>query len=369
MRFFNAFRRSSTFTGVFSSQQLIMTKPRIHLFLDWDGTLSTQDTLATVAKIGYTHHQRNTSVTSLQLPSWENITEAYMEDMKAHQERYKPEAKHRTSVTEELAYLASLKEVERASVQRVVASRIFRGVTRTEIDAVARDAVSESIVQLRPGWADILEDVGRRNGYMAIVSVNWSGEFIKRCMFWANEERGAEIGDGGHTSAELPWFKVCANEIDGLGLRHGAGWLSKDSSEINQEGTSGILTSEDKLRVLERLVDEADTREQRERVEQKATWRQLQSSKKVYVGDSVTDLACLCSDTIDVGICIRDERMGSGQRGLAETLDRVGMKVRSIAEYARTDDDSTSKEKELWWARDFHHILNSPLMENTTQDI
>ncbi len=339
-----------------------MSKPRLHLFLDWDGTLSTQDTLAAVAKIGYAHHQSNSSSTSPQLPSWEKITEAYMRDMTVHQERYKPVAKQRTSVADELAYLASLKEVEYASVRRVEAARIFQGVTKAEIDAVAREAVSEGTVRLRPGWVELLSEVRRRDGQMAIISVNWSREFIKRCMSWTNGERALEPEDQERISAMLPWVRVCANEIGGIDSNHGAlGWLSKDSSEINQEATSGILTSEDKLMVLERLVDEVNTEERR--VEKQAPRGQPQCLRIVYVGDSATDLACLCSDSIDVGICIRDEPMGSGQRGLAETLDRVGVKVKSIDDYEGINGGPAIGEKMLWWARDFDHVLNSPLMK------
>ncbi|KAI9704378.1 MAG: hypothetical protein M1836_007241 [Candelina mexicana] len=331
-----------------------MNKSRVHLFLDWDGTLTKQDTLAVVARIGYNNHQRNASPDSPQLLSWEQITESYMQDMQAHQKRYRPEAQERRSVADELAYLASLEDVERASVQRVEGARIFQGVTKAAIDSAAQEAVREGAVKLRLGWTDLVDKVRRRNGYMAIVSVNWSGEFIKRCMYWANNEHGT---DHKHTQC-MSDIKVCANEISGIGSDHGApGRLSKGFSEINYEGTSGILTSEDKLRVLERLINEVNAGERRE---------QLQGSTILYIGDSATDLACLCSDTIDVGICIRDEPMGAGQRGLAKILDRVGVKVRSIDEFEKKDRDPTPGTKELWWARDLDHISNSSLMRDMT---
>lgn len=36
----------------------ISPAPRIHIILDWDGTITTSDTLHLVAGIGYKHHNR-----------------------------------------------------------------------------------------------------------------------------------------------------------------------------------------------------------------------------------------------------------------------------------------------------------------------
>lgn len=54
-------------------------------FLDWDGTMTTSDTLSIVASIGY---QKNRSQS---FPSWSHFAEAYMSDYRMHAARNQAE--------------------------------------------------------------------------------------------------------------------------------------------------------------------------------------------------------------------------------------------------------------------------------------
>ena len=91
-----------------------------------------------------------------------------------------------------------------------------------------------------------------------------------------------------------------------------------------------IVSSSDKLRRLEDIRQNA------------------KGNPIVYVGDSWTDIECLLA--ADLGICIRDEPMGSSQRQLAEALERLGVECPRLKERVVGDDGM------LFWARDYTEI-------------
>lgn len=325
----------------------------IHLVLDWDGTLTRKDTLSIVGQIGYWHHRRDLEGKSLgssgleapSLKPWNYFVKAYGEDYIAHQAEYRPKAEERRTVREERTWLASLAPIENRSVRRVEDSGLFHGVTTEDVDKVARKALAESQLELRKGWYELFgklsqdrnSDAARSGNIISILSVNWSERFIRRAMLAAADSvKHTGTADQQQPTSLIQDMDIRANEIEGLDQAGGS------EGKLNKKDSHGIRTSADKLAQMP-----ADCRSNVE-----ANPQERPSSgdhSVVYVGDSATDFECLLA--ADVGICIRDEPMGSGQKELANSLKRVGIPVLHVNENPPQDG-----RKVVWWAKDFGEI-------------
>ena len=155
------------------------TAQLFHVFLDFDGTLTTEDTTEKLVRLGYRHNRQH----STDVREWEEIVAAYAEDMEHHAVTYEPHAKQRRSIEEECAFLASLNEVEQRSVRRVETAGIFKCLTVEEIDKYALEEVQSGGVLLREGWDTLLALVHRGGGSIGLISANWSAVWIRQCLF------------------------------------------------------------------------------------------------------------------------------------------------------------------------------------------
>ena len=294
----------------------------IRLFLDWDGTIALTDTLSIIASIGYAKNGLR------ELPPWSHFTGAYIADYSAHAASYKPQKSDRTLVEQELAWLESLVDVERKSIERVEAAGIFASVTTVDVQAAAAQAAEKQEVRLRSGLVELLGALTRTKGSASIISVNWSRTFITEFLKTADKMTGWR----------WPIERIWANEIEfGTG-----GKLTRLSRKENR----GIWTAGDKSRIF-----------------REATALHDRGHVSVYMGDSSTDLDCLLS--ADVGICVRDEPMASEQKTLAETLERLAIACLWVGNYHSAEDLEKDfpvrTGKTLWWARDFKEVADSPL--------
>lgn len=289
----------------------------MNLFLDWDGTITTTDTLSIVASSGY----RENSIQNL--PPWLYFSEAYHSDYEIHAGKHKPAEEAAISLDQFFAWQESLVEVERASVERVERAGVFAHVREREVDEAARRAVDSETVVFRPGLGTLLDFIRTRGGHITIVSVNWSRRFIYSCLQSTTQlQHHQKHGD----------FTIRANEIE-------FGSSAKLSRAFEKEDR-GIWTAGDKARVM------------REELEARPEHR-----PSIYVGDSSSDLQCLL--LADLGICIRDDKAGCEQRSLQESLRGLEITCRWIGSYQSARDNGRGKH--LWWARDFHEISNSAL--------
>ncbi|KAL9066038.1 MAG: hypothetical protein Q9161_007828 [Pseudevernia consocians] len=304
--------------------------PPLLLFLDFDSTLTTTSTLPLIASIA-------TRTTHPALPS---LSQAYARHLSAHDRTYRPARPDRTTIPQELAYLDDLRPVERASVERIEAAGLFRGVRTRDVDVAAARVVGDGQVRLRAGFADLLKCVRRRRrggggggggGKVAIVSVAWSRRFIYGVLSaWASRCEG---GDGGVRVGDVD---VRANEIAG----DGSGGLDR---VFGAEG--GVWTAGDKERVMSGVIEAA-------------VGGNSSVPRTIYIGDSPTDLACLIK--AEVGICIRDGAMTGEQRELQGTLERVGVECLHVGRFE--DEQMEDGGKRLWWARDFEEVCQSGVM-------
>lgn len=303
----------------------------INLVLDWDGTLTKKDTMFALGRMAVLRNER------LGLPgdpqaAWEKFGKAYMDDYAAYESRYEPKARMRTDREAESAWLKSLQEVEVRSAARVQKHDFLRGVKREDINVAARRAVETGKISLRPGWQRLLALCGSADEdhtetslkcCVSILSVNWSEVLIRASLKESAQYSDTkEIRDRLHASIDA--LPISSNELASLESVYGS------TGRLSQANRPCIRTSYDKL----------------------MNYKQEADHLNVYVGDSTTDFDALLA--ADVGICIWDDPMGSGQRGLADALARVGCEVMHIGQASPHGLSGGT----LLWARDLDEIYD-----------
>jgi hypothetical protein len=311
-----------------------MKMPRpIHLLLDWDGTLTRKDTLSLVGSVAY-HANPDKS-----LPPWSNFANGWMADYTEHAARYEPITSARTTFDQERQWLASLASIENKSVHRVESSGIFKHVKASHVDHIAASSIKSGNLQLRSHWNSLLYTLlSNPSNKVSILSVNWSARFIRQSLLSASSN--LTFPENEIIGSYIQTMDIDANEISNLDHANGSdGKLSKDSS-------TGIRTSADKLlRLPLRCQQKPDgpfsTKEPAEQ----------EDDIVVYIGDSATDLEALLA--ADVGICIRDDPMGSSQQELSDTLQRIGIGIRHIDEGI---DVKRKTDHLVYWTHNFDQV-------------
>ncbi|GAM84699.1 hypothetical protein ANO11243_026980 [Dothideomycetidae sp. 11243] len=315
------------------------SKRAINLILDWDSTLTKKDTLHLVAKIGYGKHglplNQSTPYPPPAIP-WDAVGAKYMDKYNAHNEQYRPIAECRRSLLEERSWLASLRPVEIFGARCAEETEVFRGVLSKDIQHAATCAVKDGEVCLRPGWAE-LANYALDKGFFGILSVNWSATFIRHVMLAALTQNENQDLRGRLSGFARDGLRIDANEIQGIDQAGGS------SGRLSSTDDSGdIRTSADKLQRMPprcRMLNDG-----------KRPDLDFSGPLVVYCGDSDTDLECLLA--ADVGICLQDNHMSSGQSALASTLKRLQIDSRPIEDLQA----SGLLGARLWTARDFHQI-------------
>lgn len=292
------------------------TRP-IHWILDWDGTITRRDTLDALVSIA-----ASSKPDSPVLEEWKRVSEAYMADYTAALEKLAPCGKLPTTVQEEKRLLHALASVEQGSIDRVSASGIFAGLTQKLLEEGARNVINSRKVETRNGFAEFLQ-LKRNRTYdsLDLLSVNWSRHFISSCLRAANvpTDKGS----------------IYANELDGIESNR----VSNGSISPDGNAEMLIISSGDKLKYMTQLR------------QQTCSFVNASTGSDrpiVYVGDSWTDIECLLES--DLGICIRDEPLGSSQKKLAERLESLGVHCPHLSDWRKAD------EWQVVWARDFADI-------------
>ncbi|TVY84987.1 UPF0655 protein [Lachnellula suecica] len=298
--------------------KLSIPRPRAFV-LDFDGTITTKDTIDTLAQFGISKQ----ATRGLDLKGeWDEVVTKYGEDFSTHVENYRPVKEDRRTLKEEVNYCRSLKEIEKRSFGRITSSGIFKGIDAGEWHDFGVHSVENGLVKLRNGIGKFVSEVMANNGNMCgIVSVNFSRYFIRGVL--------AQV------SSALDGINIIANAANAAGILEGFG--VSDKSHPAQV----IATSEDKLAALKDML---------------GFWRSNghlaeTNMDTVYIGDSGTDIECLMEDRI-IGIVILED----GQSSLMETFKRVGVEVFHIRDFRE------KSEKSVYWARDFEEIAQSPLI-------
>ncbi|KAJ0300741.1 hypothetical protein COL5a_006559 [Colletotrichum fioriniae] len=278
-----------------------MPQNTLNIVLDFDGTITTKDTIGALAEIGLQfQQQRGVDLSS----KWQQILLDYSKDHADHLSTYLPIADDRSSLKDELDFLRGLKEVEMRSVQRVESSSIFKGVSWEHLTLAGVTYRKEGRVKLRDGFADLMDAATEKGWSVAVVSVNWSRSFIKGVLSDYSVD-------------------IVANEIELDG--------SISGPEVAGSPTvrPSLMTCEDKLQALRTLAARRGT----EDIE--TLW---------YFGDSTTDIECLLAAR---GIVISSDAESS----LIRTLRRLGYQVPKV--------EDVGAPEGIAWASTFVEVLES----------
>ncbi|PNY23737.1 Uncharacterized protein TCAP_06342 [Tolypocladium capitatum] len=270
----------------------------MHLVFDFDGTITQKDTISELVASAV-----NKPPTSRQhglQTAWGRVVEDYLADYKQYTANHRPSEAERTSVAQEVRFLAGMKRVEEASLDRVGRSGVFAGLKPDDLYQAGVDAAEAGRVEIRDGFREIVELAGQRGWQTDIISVNWSSAFIRGVLH----------------PYSIP---ITANGTSTDGHIHGPESLD-----------SRLTTSTDKLKALNHVA--AGTQD-----------------RVVYFGDSTTDMECLLHQD---GVVIAADEESS----LPQTLRRVGVEVPHVGK--RRD-----ARANVCWARDFGEVLASETLE------
>ncbi|KAF2499498.1 hypothetical protein BU16DRAFT_557819 [Lophium mytilinum] len=305
----------------------------IHFIFDWDGTITTKDTIGFMGKIAET---KSTSEST-----WADLEEYYLATHRSHVENYEPKKAKRRTVAEEREWLRSLRSVEESSTRKAEEISLFKGVTAADVRNIANQVISGSEVAIRDGWVELLAEIDIRQksqtppnlDIVSIVSANWSQLFIMECLKTSNcpmhvsipEEPGELRGDQTHT------IRIYGNEIQGLQSKEGSSGL------LRHPNGRDFRTSDDKSKWIHECNE--------------AKASAAEQPFVIYFGDSMGDFDALL--TAGLGVCIRNEPPSRSQQQLLETFDRLNIHVPHILD---RDINATGS---IVWALNFEEVAEA----------
>ena len=256
--------------------------PFLVLF-DWDGTITEKDTLALVAPT-------DDEINGRSLP-FLYYSKEYMKDYDA----FKRQFGDTESMERLLAFMQDVEQVEQASIHRIMEGELFKGTSHEQRRKRTNDI---TFVQ---GWdhmAAWIQEGARHNDVWAyVISVNWSRQFVLDGLL-----RGCSASSSGDMSKDLRevgFRDVIANEVETDCTGTGTGCILGPKNNEKRLMLTGI----DKLRVMRALQDEVR--------------QAMPHAPTVFVGDSLTDLACILA--ADVGVLMKPSE------GYLSKLRQVGM--------------------------------------------
>jgi 2-hydroxy-3-keto-5-methylthiopentenyl-1-phosphate phosphatase len=301
---------------IYLDAQPAMTHKQSRIFiLDFDGTITTKDTISVVAKSAISFHLRNGKDMTA---TWEGIVKDYGRDYEAFVGEFRPVKEARKTVDEEVAFYRALRSVEERSFERVGRRGLFAGIGEVDWERFGEEAVRNGDVTIRRGSAEFIRNIGERGAKWGVVSVNFSRAFVRGVL--------------GTIDSDIKKVDLRANEPDENGILKGP---------MLQDGNDGELmtTSDAKLSAMKELLTSLGG---------------SKANEVVYIGDSGTDIECLLEDGV-TGIIISDD----GNSSLLQTMKRIGVGISPI-------DKNYQKEKEakgvVYLMRDFSEIIRSSFL-------
>ncbi|KAF8863350.1 hypothetical protein BDZ45DRAFT_738325 [Acephala macrosclerotiorum] len=298
---------------------------RIAFILDFDGTITTEDTISSLAKYGISFQKAKGEDLSR---AWDQIIAQYSEDYSKHVEKYRPVKEERKALKDEVEWQRSLGGNEVKSFERVSNSGLFKLIQEQKWKEYGDEAVKTGEVSIRKGFQNFVTGISECGGTWGIVSVNFSYHFIQAVL---------EAAIGAEKSKVVVLANVCTKEGCILG------------QEADEGGFRRIVaTSDAKLASMKRLLQLWS------RAPEQAKGG---SSRLIYIGDSGTDLECLTAEGV-TGIVMSED----GKSDLMETLERIGVSVVHVEEIL-----SGGNQKQLYWARNFDEIVASPLFASASK--
>ena len=153
--------------------------------LDFDGTITTKDTISVIAKSALSFHARAGRDLNA---AWEGVVEAYVEDYAIFVKGYRPSKEERKTIDEEIAFQRALKVIEERSFARVGGSELFEGISEEEWKGFGEEAVQSGSVVIRRGFLEFVQGLIRSGGRWGVLSVNFSKMFVSGVLGTIGED-------------------------------------------------------------------------------------------------------------------------------------------------------------------------------------
>lgn len=351
-----------------------MPKPRIdparaiHWIVDWDGTLTQRDTLDAVVNVA---HQIKPQAKVLE--AWKRIVSAYYDDHASTLNTLCPNGTLPSTVLAERSLLRRLEDVERRSLARVAEEGIFKELSTSMMQDGGGRAVRSEVVRIRPGVSHFLKHIRKRidgQDYdvdaIDVLSVNWSQHFIMGCLRATLEEVKLQ----GHVAPteDSPSTKMNDSASYGVVGQH---WglarseqlralytgypeykakceLFDQSPFVSIYANELVLPNSLSKNLSHQIVSSADKLAYLQNL-RLANPYTMHPTPVIYIGDSWTDFEALLA--ADLGICIRDDPVGSSQATLKGSFERLGIECPHIMEREKCG------EWGVVWARGFDEIV------------
>ncbi|HEX3017550.1 MAG TPA: hypothetical protein VHP31_06820 [Caproicibacter sp.] len=210
-----------------------------HVILDFDGTITTEDTIDTLVYTSISIKHPPLSNSELretdEAKSWEVCKDTYVQELQEYAKAAvrsateSPANLKQSSIKAKEAFLNGLRPVELASVERVGRSGIFREVTPSQLRQCARElattvdkgptqysngvkAEGKERILIRKGFRQFIGEIETRSlRSWGVVSVNWSREWIRGALDAALD---GEEGERKRALERVDMVPVMSNEID-----------------------------------------------------------------------------------------------------------------------------------------------------------
>lgn len=307
----------------------------MELIFDFDGTITTADTITSLAKAAMELQTTKQGRSRSEMASaWAAIEQAYAHDLREYQNTYvyqngKPTEQPLDSSMATLPPLQDLKggtpldiimnrlscrqrrHIELASLARVKDEGVFRGIRHEDLYSAGQQDRNESRVRLREGFGPFITKAKKKHD-VHVLSVNWSASYISGVL--SGYDMASVIANTTHPEDG----SISASQAGFEKLVPPGHW-----PEV-------LTVARDKVVALRHLY-----------------WRQklLKPDKNlqfIYFGDSATDFECLKEVG---GLIMSNDAGGSLLRILRREL---GYQIPHVSQW--------TEGEFICWARDFNEL-------------
>lgn len=318
----------------------------IHLILDFDATLTVNDTIVLLREIPLQRNKR-LSREIFPVPAWSALESAYTEDYARHKkgesagaasDRSRPVVERARDYSQ---MLARRRVLEEQSMKRLEEWNFFRGVVRTDVCKAAETVVRDGRLKTRDHWTELLRLFTRKEGQaeaaaaskVSIISLNWSATFIRQSLL---EALKLQSRDDPELFKLITYdLQIHSCEIKGLNEPNGS------SGQMQAD----VLSSDDKLKYLPPASGRSSAIHPERKPDPTAPYL-------VYVGDSATDFDCLMA--ADTGVWLNPAANAEEAKMRCDQCFKpMELKVRPASE---VDQGNELAENELVWAQNFEQI-------------
>lgn len=216
--------------------------------IDWDETITNEDTIKLVAQAAYNKKKEYE-------PKFDHFTDIYMKAFNEYNENFTSKYGERDTIEKEIKFQTGMQNVEMSSINEIKKLKLFEGIDEEEFLAQGNQ------VTLKPHFTEFLTKCQELKIPVIILSVNWT-KLIMQAVLLKNGFKENEN------------LKIMVNELE----------FKNGISTGNFNKAISIRTGLDKLNIVNSLIK--------------------QYGKACYIGDSMTDLLALIDS--DIGIAIEE---------------------------------------------------------------